>query len=319
VMAAGGLGLVAAGDERLLTQSNRIEVGLCAETDADAAAGGCRSTGNVESDSDQSVSGGRGATAVCLPAQPRGSSTVASAGLAQLERSLSDVSTLQSQAMAAIDRIAKQQAALRRFPMACPSCGTLNAPCGLAWGAGDIVACQGCSQSFVPLGHGLQDSDLSVLRAAVGQLRGYSERIQYLEQVLSTSRTPNAHAALGPLGLLSPSAADGLPPWISGGSPRRLYRARLAGDKAWVKRGALLERLLTRRRCLGAPRQGCSEACHPQRSCRCHSWRCPRAARQGLKTPLQRRPLQRRGLGHLQRPPRTVASSSWPSATHRTW
>jgi len=69
--------------------------------------------------------------------------------------------------------------------MACPSCGSLNAPPGLSWGAGDIAACQGCGHSFVPLGHGLQDGDMTLLRSAVQEMRVQSERAQYLEQAFS--------------------------------------------------------------------------------------------------------------------------------------
>jgi len=56
----------------------------------------------------------------------------------------------------------------------------------LSWGAGDIAACQGCGHSFVPLGHGLQDGDLALLRAAVQQMRVQTERAEYLEQALNS-------------------------------------------------------------------------------------------------------------------------------------
>mmetsp|Transcript_23903 Transcript_23903/g.60371 ORF Transcript_23903/g.60371 Transcript_23903/m.60371 type:complete len:870 (-) Transcript_23903:69-2678(-) len=168
------------------------------EMDADAAAGGRK-----KGVSEQSCGHARRTSAgeLQLPIEARGGSAVASAGLAQIERSLSDTHTLQGHAMAAIDRIAKQQAAMRRFPMVCPSCGTLNAPPGLAWGVGDIASCQDCGHSFVPLGHGFDDSDLKVLRTAVLKLREQAERVQYLEQIVNSraSATPScgSHSAAG--------------------------------------------------------------------------------------------------------------------------
>jgi len=195
---------------RLTTQSLRIEVGHIAvqqsgpdacggsgEMDADAAAGGRRHSASVWDSGPPGGCGGRLLQDLRLPIEARslcggggGSSSVASIGQAQLVRSLNDTAALQGRAMAAIDRIAQQQAAMRRFPMACPSCGSLNAPSGMAWGAGDIVACTGCGQSFVPLSHGLQDSDVVVLRTAVQHLWAQAERVQYLEQILR-SRTPS--------------------------------------------------------------------------------------------------------------------------------
>lgn len=167
-----------------------------ASAGADAAAGGSRGAAGHES----STRAGRKSCSVDLqlPIEALGGSRVASAGAVQLEQSIQDAATLHSRAMGAIDRIARQHAALRRFPMACPACGTLNAPQGLSWGAGDIVACQGCNHSFVPLGHGLQDGDLNLLRTAVQQMRVQSERAQYLEQVILRSKAASPSAALSP-------------------------------------------------------------------------------------------------------------------------
>lgn len=185
-------------DTRLISQSMRIPVAPSIsasekEPDADAAAGGCRR--NAEPAVDRGCSG-RWSGELNLPIPARGASSIACAGLVQLERSLSDTAFLQSRALAAIERIAKQQAALRRFPIACPACGTLNTPQGVEWGVGDLAVCQGCGQTFVPLGHGLQDSDLMVLRTAVRQLRTQAERVQYLEQIVK-NKTPASPSCSG--------------------------------------------------------------------------------------------------------------------------
>jgi len=131
----------------------------------------------------------RGRCDMQLPIEASQGSNVASVGAVQLERSLGNIAALHGQAMRAIDRIARQHAALRRFPMVCPSCSAINSPTsGQAWGAGDIVVCKGCGRSYIPVGQ-LQDSDLTILRTAVQQMRDQSCRVQYLEQVVARSRS----------------------------------------------------------------------------------------------------------------------------------
>lgn len=159
-------------------RSTRLDVVSPPETDADAAAGGSRCSSDA---------GCNNALPLNLPVEARFGGSVASANAVALEQELLDGAVLHSRASLAIDRIAQQQAALRRFPMACPACGVLNAPCGLAWGSGDIVACQSCQNSFVPLGHSLQDSDVTALRMVVQELRKSHERVQYLQQLLHKS------------------------------------------------------------------------------------------------------------------------------------
>lgn len=180
-------------------------------TDADAAAGGCRpplvsrpSPRKTKPGAAASKSSSTGGTSssVVLPVTASCGGTIASAGAVMLQKEIGDAVALHRSAMAAVDRISKQQAALRRFPVVCPSCSTLNAPDGDAWGAGDICACKSCNRSFVPLGQGcLQDSDLSVLRLALQQLLVYTDRVQTLEQQLMVKRP------LGPRPASKPSAA----------------------------------------------------------------------------------------------------------------
>lgn len=216
-----------AGEDPLATQSMHIEVGGAAGSSAgpDAAAGGRRdadaAAGGRRSDCDVPR---RGHVELRLPIEARAGSSIACTSLAELGRCLSDTAQLQSRAMAAIDRIAKQQAALRRFPIACPSCGALNAPCGLAWGAGDIVACSGCGHSFVSLANGLQDNDFSVLRMAVTRLRESEDRVQYLEHVVQT------RAAMAPARSLPAVAANGgtaSVPALAGATPRAAFGAMM--------------------------------------------------------------------------------------------
>lgn len=181
-----------------------IDIPLPPDADADAAAGGSRGSVDFDTNSSRASSGSWRPPHLQLPIQARSSvgnngasSSVGCANLAQLEKALSDTAVLQNRANTALERIARQQSTLKRMPVACPSCGALNVPPGRSWGIGDVVPCQECSQSFVPLSNGLQDSDLAVLRAAVHRLRAQAERIQYLEQLtkkdnkLSEAATPS--------------------------------------------------------------------------------------------------------------------------------
>lgn len=186
------------------------DVGAKSSTDAeltssgaDAAAGGCAGRRAVSESSARCGQRPRqGELLLRLPIEAVSSGTaggrVASAGTVQMDRGLNSAAALHSRAMQAIDRISKQHAALRRFPMTCPTCGTLNAPPGLAWGAGDIVACQGCCHSFVPLGHGVQDGDLVLLRTAVQEMWVQSERAEHLELALSQQCQSSPQAASRP-------------------------------------------------------------------------------------------------------------------------
>lgn len=180
-----------------------IDIPLPPDADADAAAGGSRGSVDFDTDTSRASSGSWRIPHLQLPIQARGSgpisrnngaSSVGCANLAQLEKALSDTAVLQNRANTALERIARQQSALKRIPVACPSCGALNVPPGRSWGIGDVVPCQECSQSFVPLNNGLQDSDLAVLRAAVHRLRAQAERIQYLEQLTKKDTKPSEAA-----------------------------------------------------------------------------------------------------------------------------
>ncbi|CAJ1394832.1 unnamed protein product [Effrenium voratum] len=135
--------------------------------------------------------------------EARGKSNIGCAQLAQLEQAMVDTTALQQQADAALERIARQQTALKRMPVTCPSCGTLNVPSRI-WGAGDLVPCQECSQPFLPLSNSFQDSDLAVLRVAVRKLRDQAEQIQYLECLAKrrpTSRPTSPASPARPKGL----------------------------------------------------------------------------------------------------------------------
>eukprot|EP00927_Polykrikos_kofoidii_P086019 TRINITY_DN9517_c0_g1_i4.p1 TRINITY_DN9517_c0_g1~~TRINITY_DN9517_c0_g1_i4.p1 ORF type:complete len:882 (-),score=145.25 TRINITY_DN9517_c0_g1_i4:159-2804(-) len=170
-----------------------------ADTDGDAAAGTPRSErGGIRGcvgPSPGSIDGAVAATRfkggrvdLSLQSETKSGSIVASASSVQLELELNDVAALHRHATSAINRISQQQAALRRFPMACPSCGSMNTPQGTGWGSGDIAVCSGCCNTFAPLSHGLQESDLRVLRVAVKQMQVHAERVQYLEQLLRRVR-----------------------------------------------------------------------------------------------------------------------------------
>lgn len=174
-------------------RSTHIDILACGpeSSDADAAAGGCRPADVIRHSPRRAKptvatsSKGGGSSAVILPVEPTCGGSIASAGAVQLQKEIGDAVALHRSAMAAVDRISKQQAALRRFPVVCPTCDTLNAPDGGAWSAGDLCACKGCNRTFVPLGQGcLQDSDLNVLRLALQQLLVYTDRVQTLEQQL---------------------------------------------------------------------------------------------------------------------------------------
>ncbi|CAE7222806.1 Rabl2 [Symbiodinium pilosum] len=84
--------------------------------------------------------------------------------------------------------LSRQQSALKRIPVACPSCGSLNVPQGSAWHTGDLVPCQECSQPFLPLSSFQVREDLAVLKTAVQLLRDQQERIQYLECLTGKGR-----------------------------------------------------------------------------------------------------------------------------------
>lgn len=150
------------------------------EKEADAAAGSSR-TCDGDEPRPQSKD-------LSLPLEARGKSHIGCAQRANLELALADTSQLQSQANAALERMARQRLALKRIPVACPSCGTLNVPKGAAW-AGDLVPCQECSQPFLPLSNSFQEADLLVLKTAVKRLRDQAEQIQYLECLLKKGRT----------------------------------------------------------------------------------------------------------------------------------
>lgn len=204
----------------------RIEVGLPCQgsrptsTDADAAAGG--SWTRLPTDS---LKGDARST----HAAPRGGCSVASAGLVELEKSLADSTQLQGRAMLAIDRIGKQQAALRRFPMACPSCGSLNTPSGLCWGAGDLVPCSDCNRTFVPLSNGLQDTDLLALRTAVKKLREQEEKVQYLEQIVSNQVPAGGSNCSASRTSLPDAGHHAASPVIAGSSTTRSTRGQPNG------------------------------------------------------------------------------------------
>lgn len=165
--------------------SSRLDTDLqgARETDADAAAG--RSRG-CSFDAD-TRSSGSSRPDLQLPVQGQGKSSIGCAHLAQLEKALVDTAVLQSRATAALERIARQQSALKRIPVACPSCGSFNVPQGSAWHTGDLISCQDCSQSFLPLSSFQVREDLSVLKTAVQRLRDQQERIQYLECCVAKS------------------------------------------------------------------------------------------------------------------------------------
>jgi len=197
-----------------------IDIPLPADTGADAAAGGNRGSVDFDTDTSRASSGSIRPPDLKLQLpiqakvhnQARGSSSVGCANLAQVEKALSDTAVLQSRANAALERISRQQSALKRIPVACPTCGSLNVPPRAAWGVGEVVPCQECNQSFVPLSNGLQDSDVAVLKAAVHRLRAQAERIQYLEQLTAKSRSgassshPEKHRS--PSGAQSKSKAE---------------------------------------------------------------------------------------------------------------
>jgi len=159
---------------------------------AESSTDGAEAESGTETGPDAAAGRSRRKCELQLPIEACKGSNVASMGVVQLQRSLSDTASLHKRAMCAIDRIARQHAALRRFPMVCPSCSVINSPpSGRSWGAGDIVVCQGCGRSYVPLGQ-LQDSDLAVLRTAVQQMWAQSERLQHLELVVARSRSAPA-------------------------------------------------------------------------------------------------------------------------------
>lgn len=154
--------------------------------DADAAAGRCR-VGTISSCGTSSKRHS-GSSDLTLPiqARDRGSSFVASANVAQVERALSDSAAVHGHATAALDRLVRQQSALHQAPVVCPACGHTNTPSGptRAWCTGDFVVCQGCRHNFEPLCSPIFDADLHVLRSAVSHLQLQSERVQYLEQMV---------------------------------------------------------------------------------------------------------------------------------------
>lgn len=155
-----------------------------------------------------------------LPLEARGKSRVGCAQQAHLEQALADTTQLQSQADAALERMTRQSRALKRIPVTCPSCGTLNVPSGSTWSVGDLVPCQECSQPFLPLSNSFQETDLLVLKTAVKRLRDQAEQIQYLETCLQK----NVSTAPGPR--LSPTAPP--EPWSPSrfGSPVERLDAR---------------------------------------------------------------------------------------------
>jgi len=154
--------------------------------DADAAAGRCQ-VGTIPSCS-TSPKRHSGSSDLTLPiqARDRGSSFVASANAAQVERALNDSAAVHGHATAALDRLVRQQSALHHAPVVCPACGHTNNPVGpsRAWCNGDFVVCQGCRHNFEPLCSAVFDADLQVLRSAVRHLHLQSERVQYLEQMV---------------------------------------------------------------------------------------------------------------------------------------
>ncbi|CAE6936705.1 unnamed protein product [Symbiodinium natans] len=202
------------------------------ETDADAAAGRSRAC-SFDADTRSSASS---RPDLHLPVQGSGKSSIGCAQLAQLERALADTTLLQSRATAALERIARQQSALKRIPVACPSCGCLNVPQGSAWHTGDLVSCQECSQPFLPLSSFQVREDLAVLKSAVQRLRDQQERIQYLECLAAKGRQestsplaksaktpasePAEDAAVRKLPARGPMASPLFPPQIM--SPRQV-------------------------------------------------------------------------------------------------
>eukprot|EP00434_Breviolum_minutum_P032089 symbB.v1.2.028379.t1/scaffold3004.1/size67801/4 len=119
-----------------------------------------------------------------LPLEARGKSQVGCAQQANLEQALADTTQLQRQADAVLERMTRQRSALKRIPVTCPSCGTLNVPrSGTSW-SGDLVPCQECRQPFLPLSNSFQEADLLVLKTVIKRLRDQAEQIQYLECLL---------------------------------------------------------------------------------------------------------------------------------------
>lgn len=158
--------------ERASSHSARDE-----HEEADAAAGSSRSYGEALEDP-------RSQSELLLPLEARGKSQVGCAQQANLEQALADTTQLQRQADAVLERMTRQRSALKRIPVTCPSCGTLNVPrSGTSW-SGDLVPCQECRQPFLPLSNSFQEADLLVLKTAIKRLRDQAEQIQYLECLL---------------------------------------------------------------------------------------------------------------------------------------